>query len=326
MKISKLMSLLLALCLVLMSLPSFVSAEDNHLSVAIVQLVSHPSLDQIHEGVIEGLADQGYKEGENLDINFQNAEGDMNLLTTISQQVTSQKPDLIFAITTPVAQALQNATSDIPIILAGITDPEAANLIDSLEKPGANISGISDQIPMEEQFKLIKTMVPDAKKVGMIYSSSEDNSKAEIEKAQKAAEGQGFEVQVQAISSALDMQTVAEKLANETDLIFIGSDNTIASAFESLISVTDRAKKPIFSPVELMIESGAVAGTAIKQKDIGLKSAEFAGKVLGGQEIGQLPIEYIEDYKVLVNEDSLKLLGLKVPGEIKVQVTSVAGE
>lgn len=276
------------------------------LKVVIIQLVTHPSLDLIQEGIVEGLASEGYQEGENLEISTYNAEGDMSLLNTIAKQAVQDEADYIFAITTPVAQALQEVTQDIPIVMAGITDPLASNLVDSLEEPGGNISGISDLVPIEEQFNLIKELAPDVDKIGFIYSTGEDNSEAEVQRAKQAAESLGFTVEIEGISASIDMQKAATKLVANVEAVYIGSDNTVASAFETLLSVAEEAKIPIFSPVEPIIQQGAVAGVAIDQKDIGIKAAEFMAKLeKENLEIGQVPVAYMPSFKRIINEEAL---------------------
>ena len=174
-------------------------AAPAKLKVAIVQLVTHPSLDEITSGIKESLASHGYKEGDNLEIDFQNAEGDMNLLHNISEEVVAKEPDLIFAITTPVAQSLQQATNKIPIVLAGITDPVSAKLVTALDKTDGNITGVSDFAPLEDLFKQFKALDLDVKTIGMMYTTSEDNANAEVEKAKAIAEKLGYKVEVKTI-------------------------------------------------------------------------------------------------------------------------------
>ncbi|MGX7107057.1 ABC transporter substrate binding protein [Hutsoniella sourekii] len=330
-KFKQVLTVLALVALVLTSalLPSTAKANEakESLKVAIIQLVSHPSLDLIHQGIEEGLAAEGYQVGENLEIDYQNAEGDMNLLSTIAQQVVSSELDYIFAITTPVAQALQNETKEIPIIMAGITDPESVNLVESLDQPGGNISGISDKIPHDVQFKLLQEILPDAKKVGLIYTTSEDNSEAEMNEAKQAAESLGLEVQLEGISSALDMQMVAENLASQVDAIFVGSDNTIASAFESLLDATDKQGIPVFTSVEPMVAQGALAGEAMSQKEIGLQAAKFLKQLVdSGQGISQTPVAFIDKLETVLNQETADRLKLEIPKEILDQSRPAAKE
>lgn len=302
-----------------------VFAKDK-LKVAIVQLVSHPSLDDITKGVYQGLEDIGYKEGDNLEVDFQNAQGDISMLRMISQQVVNQQPDLIFAITTPVAQVFQNATTEIPIVMTGITDPIAADLVSDLDKPGANITGASDQIPMQIQFEFIQSIYPSAQSIGLLYTSSEDNSKAEVDRAQKAAEELGYQVTVQAIHSATDMPMVARDLANQADALFIASDNTIAVAFEALLDAADTSNIPVFSTVDNMIRQGAVGGVAINQKDIGITAVRVAKQIIDGNQPAETPIVFVDRYQPLINQEVAEKFGIDLNAEALKEAKAIDSE
>lgn len=299
-----------------------VKAQEEVLEIAIVQLVSHPSLDAIVSGVQEGLEEAGYQK-ENLSITVYNAEGDLNLLPTIADTVVHQKPNLIFAVTTPVAQALAQVTDDIPIILTGITDPVGAGLVEDLEQPGKNITGVSDAVSFDEQFELVKQLTPEVNTIGMLYTTSEDNSLFEIERAQETAESQGFKVIVQGIDSTNDMPLVAETLINQVDALFIASDNTIASAFETLLDVSDRMMTPIYSTVDMFVEQGAVAAVAIRQQDIGKQAAAMAKEVLDGKLPSELPIQFVQDKLKVVNHDTLERLNIKLSESLKNTVIDI---
>lgn len=293
-----------------------VLAQDK-IKVAIIQLVSHPSLDEIVEGVKEGLEAAGYKEGRNLEIDHQNAEGDMNLLTSIADTVMNKEPDIIFAVTTPVAQAFAHSNTDIPIILTGITDPVGSGLVDSLEKPGANITGVTDAVSFEQQFELILSLQPKLKKIGMLYSTSEDAALAELEKAAEVAKSLGIETVIQGIDSTLDMQLVAENLASDVEAIFIGSDNTIASAIDTLLDITDQAGIPVFTTVDRFVSQGAVSAVAIQQKEIGLQSAQMAVDVLKGATPATTPVQSIENLRKVYNSKAAEKLNISISDDVK---------
>ena len=328
-KIKQLMKFIVLVAVVLVNLRPFalVSAQDAEpLEIAIVQIVSHDSLDQIVQGIKDGLAEGGYVEGENLAIEFHNAEGDINLLSTIAEQVVSNEPDLIFAVTTPVAQAFQNQTDDIPIVMAGVTDPVSAGVVETLEAPGGNITGTSDAIDLEEHFELMLEIDPSIETVGMIYTTSEDNAQAEIETAKEAAEALGLEVKVEGIATTLDMQMVAEMLSAEGDAIYVGSDNTIASAFETLLDATDRMNIAVFPSVDIMVAQGGLAALAINQADLGLQAAKMGLAVLDGEAISEMPVQFVEKLRLVYNSDSAERLGIEIPAELKDQLEDLSGE
>lgn len=323
----KIKNILLAfVALVLLLIPyskGLVAAQDDQLDVAVIQLVTHSSLDDIRQGIYDGLAEHGYVEGENLTIDYQNAEGDLNILSTIAQNVVAEEPDLIFAITTPVAQAFQNVTSDIPIIMAGVTDPVSAGIIDDLDNPGENITGASDAVPYEDQFELLLKLKPEVKKIGMIYTTSEDNSLAETEQAQAVAEEMGLEVQVEGIASTNDMQLVAQSLASEVEAIYVGSDNTIASAFETLLDATDAAGIPVFTTVDVMVGQGALSAVAINQKDIGLLAADVAKEVIDGANPGDVSVKFLEELQPVVNFETAERLNIEIPEDLSSEVMDI---
>ncbi|MBG9989328.1 ABC transporter substrate-binding protein [Aerococcaceae bacterium DSM 111176] len=306
--------------------PLVTSAQEDELNVAIVQLVSHPSLDDINAGIIEGLAEIGYEEGNNLTINQQNSEGDMNLLNTIANQVVSEDPDVIFAITTPVAQAFQNATDEIPIMMAGITDPVGAMLVESIEAPGANITGVSDAMSLDVQFELLQEMLPEVSKVGFMYSTNEDNSQLEVEAAAAAAEELGYETQIEGLSSALDMQMVGQNLASQVDVIFIGADNTIASSFATLLDVTDSENIPVITTISDMIEQGALGGVAINQKQIGYQAGLMTQEIIDGTNPGEIPVQFVENPDTLINPETVERLGIELPESVKEKATMIEVE
>lgn len=294
-----------------------VQAQDDHLNVALIQFVSHPSLDQIAAGVYEELEAQGYIEGENLTVDFHNVEGDMNLLTSIGDQVLANKPDIIIPITTPVAQAMQNTTSDLPIVFAGVTDPVDAGLVTDLDQPDGNITGTTDVVDLKGHFDLMLQIQPDIKKLGMLYSTNEDSALAEIEEAKALVEeNYGIEVVIEGIASAMDMQLVAEKLAGEVDAIYVPSDNLIASSFATLLDATDAAGIAVYPSVDMMVRQGGVAALAIDQADLGRQAVRMALAIHDGQAIADTPVESVDNVYQMINPIAADRLGIDLPAEL----------
>lgn len=310
-------------CVTTMVVP--VKAEET-IDIAIVQYVSHPSLDQIVQGVKDELAANGYIEGKNLTIDFHNAEADINLLSTIAEQVISQNPDLIFAVTTPVSQTFQNQTDEIPIVMTGINDPIAAGLVDSLEKPGGNISGSSDQYPLDEHLKLMLAIDPNIETLGMIYTSSEDNAQVEAENVKEIAESLGLKVEMTSIASTLDMQMAAENLSSKVDAIYVGSDNAIASAFESLLDATDRMNIAVYPSVDIMVQQGGLAAIAINQADLGTEAARVGIEVLNGTPIGDIPVHFAKKLRSVYNSDTANRLNIEIPTDLLTELEDLNAE
>ena len=293
------------------------AAQDKEvLEIAIVQLVSHPSLNEINQGIVDQLQASGYQEGVNLSINRQNAEGDMSLLRSISDQVVDDQPDLIFAITTPVAQTFQEKTSEIPIVLAGITDPLAAGLVDNLDRPGQNISGVSDYVPLEDHFQLMKEIQPEIKKLGILYSTSDEAGRSNAEEAKEEAQSLGLSVQLEGVAQAIDVQMVGLQLAGQVDAIYVGADNTVASAFEALVDVAEDSGIGIYPSIDRMVSQGGVAALAINQAEIGHEAAAVAIKILEGQKIGDIPITYVKNKHKIYNAKTVENLGITISKQL----------
>lgn len=290
-------------------------AKKETYRVGVLQLVSHPALDQIYEGIKEGLADEGLEEGKNLKLLFQNGQGDQSKLNTMSQQLVQDKADVLVGIATPAAQALDNNVKkkDIPIVLGAITDPKGAGLVASNDKPGANITGVSDQPPVGEIIQLAKKLLPDAKKVGMLYSSSEMNSQFQVAEATKKAESLGLEVVNKPVATTNEVAQTVQVLAQEVDFVFIPLDNTIANAMETVSQEATKQKLPVFPSVETMVEQGGVATVGISQKELGVQTGKMAAKLAKGEsDPATTPIYTFSKGETIVNRAQAELFGINV--------------
>ncbi|WP_270597603.1 tryptophan ABC transporter substrate-binding protein [Enterococcus asini] len=290
-------------------------AKKETYRVGVLQLVSHPALDQIYEGIKEGLADEGLEEGENLKLLFQNGQGDQSKLNTMSQQLVQDKADVLVGIATPAAQALDNNVKkkDIPIVLGAITDPKGAGLVASNDKPGANITGVSDQPPVGEIIQLAKKLLPNARKVGMLYSSSEMNSQFQVAEATKKAESLGLEVVNKPVATTNEVAQTVQVLAQEVDFVFIPLDNTIANAMETVSQEATKQKLPVFPSVETMVEQGGVATVGISQKELGVQTGKMAAKIAKGEsDPATTPIYTFSKGETIVNRAQAELFGINV--------------
>lgn len=292
-------------------------AQNKEVKVGVLQLLSHPALDQIYKGLEDGLAKEGYKVGDNLKIDLQNAQGDQSNLASMGQKLVSDNNDILVGITTPATLSLSNATKDKPIIMAGITYPVEAGLIKSEDKPGNNITGVSDRTPIKQQLEIMKKVLPKMKKVGILYTASEDNSVKQAQEAEKLAKELGLEVKVSSIANTNDIQQVTESLASETDAIFVPIDNTIASAMSTVVKVTDAKKIPVFPSADTMVADGGVLGIGVDQYQIGVETAKVVAKVLKGEDTKNMPIVLANEGVIYLNEAKAKQLGIEIPNEIK---------
>lgn len=289
---------------------------EKKVKLGVLQLLSHPALDAIYQGLQDELKKEGYEVGKNLEIDFQNAQGDQSNLASMSEKLVSGGNDILVGITTPATLALANNTKETPIIMGGITYPVEAGLIASESKPGNNITGVSDRTPIKQQLEIMKQVLPNMKKVGILYTSSEDNAVKQAEEAEKAAKELGLEVKVSTIANTNDIQQVTESLASQVDAIFVPIDNTIASAMATVVQVTDAVKIPVFPSADTMVADGGVLGVGVDQYQIGVETAKMVVKVLKGAKPADTPITLANKGVVYVNEEKAKKLGITIPESI----------
>lgn len=290
------------------------TVKNDQVKVGVLQFVTHPALDEIYAGIKEGLADEGYAKAK---INFYNAQADQSKVTTMSSQLVDQKNNVLIGIATPSAQGLVNATSDIPVIMGAVSDPVGAKLIKNVKKPEGNITGVSDKFPVDKEIELIKSLTPNVKKIGVLYSSSEDNSKSQVAEFKKEAADKGLEVSEYAVSSTNDVTTIVNVALSKEDAIYVPVDNTIASAFSTVIALSNAAKKPVFPSVDTMVAQGGLAAVTINQHDLGVATGKMAAQVLKGKKVSELPVEFYNKTTPVANKDTAKLLGITIPEKYK---------
>ena len=291
--------------------------ENKEVKVGVLQLLSHPALDQIYKGLEDGLKKEGYEVGKNLKIDLQNAQGDQSNLASMGQKLVTDNNDILVGITTPATLSLSNATKDKPIIMGGITYPVEAGLIKTEDKPGNNITGVSDRTPIKQQLEIMKKVLPNMKKVGILYTASEDNAVKQAQEAEKLAKELGLEVKVSTVANTNDIQQVTESLASQTDAIFVPIDNTIASAMATVVKVTDAKKIPVFPSADTMVADGGLLGLGVDQYQIGVETAKVVAKVLKGADTKDMPIVLANEGVIYLNEAKAKQLGIEIPKEIK---------
>ena len=253
---------------------------DAKINVGIVQLVEHSALDAANKGFVDGMASKGYKEGQNVTYDRQNAQADQSNLQNIAQRFVNNKVNLICAIATPAAQTVANVTPDIPIVGTAITDYKAAKLVKDNVKPGTNVTGTTDMNPIEAQLDLLLKLVPGAKNVGTIYCSSEVNSQLQVDILKAAAKTRGVEIKEATVSTVNDIQQAARSLVGKVDALYIPTDNVLASAMPTLAMVTEEAKLPVVCGEGGMVKAGGTATLAIDYYKLGVQTGEMAADIL----------------------------------------------
>jgi putative ABC transport system substrate-binding protein len=298
------------------------SKSDDKIKIGVVQLVEHPALDASYQGFADALAAAGYVDGENISIDYQNGQGEQANCQTIATQFASDKVDLVLAIATPAAQAAANVIKDIPILVTAVTDPESSSLVNSNEKPGGNVSGTSDLTPVAEQMELLKKLVPDAKTVAVLYTSSETNSVFQAELANEAAQKLGLQTIEATISASNEIQQVVESVLDKADAIYIPTDNTFANAMATVTLVTEPAGMPVIVGESGMVENGGLATVGIDYYKLGYQTGEMAVRILkDGAKTADMPIEYLKDTDLAINMEIAQSIGIEVPQELADQNT-----
>ncbi|MBQ7021930.1 MAG: ABC transporter substrate-binding protein [Phascolarctobacterium sp.] len=290
------------------------AAKKDKFNVGIVQIVEHAALDVASKGFVDGMAAKGYKEGENVTYDRQNAQADQSNLHTIAQHFINKKVDLICAVATPAAQVVANATQDIPIVATAVTDYEAAKLIKSNAKPETNVTGTSDMNLVEAQLDLIIKLVPTVKTVGVIYNSSEINSQVQVDLLKSFAKDRKVEIKEATVNNVNDIQQAARSLIGNVEAIYVPTDNVLASAMPALAMVTEEAKLPVVSGWD---DANGIATIAIDYYKLGVQTGEMAADILSGKAKPQdMPIQTQNEFTVIVNEANAKKIGLTIPKEI----------
>ena len=289
-------------------------------TIGIVQLVEHDALDAANRGITDALKERGVT----MEIDRQNAQADQSNLRNIAQRFVSHNYPLIFAIATPAAQTVANATSTTPIVATAVTDFAVAKLVKDNNKPGTNVTGSSDMNPIAAQTELLLKLVPNAKTVGTIYNSSEINSQLQIDILRKELEKHGVALAEATISSVNDIQQAAQSLVGKVDVMYVPTDNVVASSMPTLYRVTQAAKLAVVAGEAGMVRSGATATVAVDYYNLGKIAGNIGADILEGKAKPQdMPIRYQTEFKVVLNEPVVKELGLTVPEDVAKNVTWV---
>ena len=291
------------------------SSEDKVVKIGILQFVTHDALDEIERGIEDGLADAGY-EGSNVELTVLNAEADQSKIQTMSKKLVDDGNDVVIGIATPAAQGLSSATSDIPVIMGAISDPVGAKLVKNLDKPEGNVTGLSNHVPHAQTVELIQTITPDAKTIGVLYASSEDNSVSQVKEFTQYAEEAGLTVVEYAVPSTNEITTTMSVMTGKVDAIFVPQDNTIASAFPTVVTAANAAKIPVYSSVDTMVKQGSIASVAQSQYDLGLETAKIAVKILAGKKVSEVPVKVVDTGVPTVNLKAAKELGITIPDSL----------
>ena len=315
--VRKLLAPLLVVGILLTSLISLhqlkADKKKDVFRIGISQFITHQSLDATREGFVDELAKQGYIEGENIEIDLQNAQGEQRNLKTISQQL-AESSDVVLAIATPSAQSLANTTQTTPVIFSAVTDPVSAKLVESREHPGGNVTGTSDQSSdaISTQINLIKKVLPKAKTIGILYTQSEPNSVVQKDEAKRLLEEKGFTVVEKTILDSNNVKAAAESLMAEVDMVFVPTDNIISSTMETVKQVSIKHKVPVFGGSTEMVAVGGLYNYGTNYEELGRQTARMLIRVLKGEKPENIAVELPEKLELHTNQEIADALGIDI--------------
>ena len=301
----------------LMVLSSCTIKNKDIKKIGIIQLVEHDALDSAYKGFIDGLYENGYSDGENIKIDYQNAQGDQSNCFTAINKLLNNQNDLIFAISTPAAQAALAATKKVPIIFTAVTDPFSAGLTDSISNPISNITGTSDLSPIDKQIELIKIIKPNLKKLAILYCSNEANSKYQADIAFNHSKAMGIDTEIFTVSQISEIDQALQIIINKCDFIYTPTDNMIASSMPTISKIALSAKIPIICGDYNVVSKGALGTYGIDYYELGKMSAAQAIDIIyKNKSPSDIPISYISEAKLTLNLDIINNLKIEIPEEI----------
>lgn len=286
-------------------------SQTQKVKIGLVQMMEHPSLDEIREAILTELTAQGFDPSK-VEIDYQNGQGDMGTLNSIAQKFVGDDVDLIIAIATPAAQAAAAATTDIPIIFSAVTDPVDAGLVGSLEKPDRNCTGTSDAIPTEQIFTLADELTPGIKTYGFLYNQGESNSVSVINDAKATLESKGVKYIETCVVTSGEVTSAAQSLIGKVDAIFCPIDNTVAYAMPNLAQIAIEANIPVYVAADSMVKDGGLATVGVNYTQLGVQTAQMAAKVLSGAAVSDVPVEVLTQYSTVANKDTAAALRIDV--------------
>ena len=296
------------------------AADGESYTIGISQFAEHGSLDNCREGFLEGLKEEGIEEGKNLNVEYKNSAADMGTASQIASSFVSDKVDLICGIATPSAQTAYNAAmdTDISVIYTAVTDPKAAELADDKGNPVGEVTGTSDKLPIEAQLKMIRELLPDAKKIGILYTTSEANSVSAIAEYKEKVGDYGFELVEKGITNTSEIALATDDLLSQVDCISNLTDNTVVSSLATILDKANAANIPVFGSEIEQVKLGCLAAEGLDYVALGKQTGKMAAKVLKGEKkASEMPFETITEAGLYLNTKVAENLGITVEDDLK---------
>lgn len=312
------LKLLSAFCVSATLLTGCSSAEKKVPKVGVAQIVSHTSLNTIRDAFSDRMEELGYKDGETIEYDYADAAGQPSNLTSIMSQFSDEGSDVIVAIATPTAQAAANYADTIPVVFSAVSDPVGASLVSSLEKPGGNITGTSDEVQVDQIIDLALQINPDLKTMGFLYNAGEANSVSNLEKAKAYCKEKNIELIEGTGKDMTELQSSASVLVEKVDAMFSPNDNTVASGFVALSKIAMDAGIPYYTGADSMVQDGGFATVGINYDELGHETANMVDEILKGKKAGDIPVKvFKDDLNIYVNKAYLEKLNITLPESIQ---------
>ncbi len=292
-------------------------------TVAVTAIVEHPALDACRDGVKAGLEAEGFKDGDQIRFIYESAQNNPATAAQIARQFVGDGVSVIVPISTPSAQAAAAATSDIPIVFTAVTDPVAAELVTSLDKPGANVTGVSDMSPMADHVALIQEISPNARSIGVIFNPGETNSLSLVNRLKEVATAAGLTVVESPATKSADVQAAARALVGKADVMYVPTDNTVVSAFEAVVAVAEESKIPLYSGDTDSVSRGALASIGFNYFDVGVQTGKVVARILKGEKPGDIPVAFATGTDLYVNKGAASRMGVTLPDAVIARANTV---
>jgi putative ABC transport system substrate-binding protein len=297
--------------------PLQADAQKKITTIGIIQFIEHPALDQTRQGVLDSLKDNGYINNKNASIHFESAQGNSGLSAQIIQKFVGQKVDVIVAIGTTTAQTAKQATLEnkIPVVFASVTDPMGAKLVDSMENPGKNITGVSNYISISKQLSFFKRLLPHLKNIGVVYNPGEQNSVIMIDKMKEVADVFNIDIHTSPATKTSDVMSASQSLIHKSEAIFINNDNTALSAIDAVIKVGNEHDIPVFVSDVDLLDKGALAALGPNQYELGKQAGAMIKRILTGESPSKMAVELPKKVIAKVNIAVSARLGVPYQNE-----------
>ncbi|GEO81488.1 ABC transporter substrate-binding protein [Pararhodospirillum oryzae] len=293
-----------------------VHAADQTRHVAITQIVEHPALDAARQGIQDALSEDGWVVGDNLEWTYESAQGSVSTASQIAKKFVGLAPDVIVAIATPSAQTAAAVAGSIPVVFSAVTDPVGAKLVRSMEEPGGPITGTSDMLPLDRHLAMIRSIMPGAKRLGVMYNSGEANSVTLVARLKELAGAAGFTIVESTAPRSSDVLDAARFLVGKVDAIYVPTDNTVISSLEAVLKVGIDNKIPVFTGDTASVERGSVAAVGFDYHDLGLQTGHIVSRILAGTDPRTIPVETVQKNDLYINLGMAERMGLTLPEDM----------